>query len=233
MSKKKHALRVVGPTDDDDEPLDVESLAKLAGFELGPGDHFDPRPIVPQARPVEQLVRDWVERGIDRACAESVLTGRLRQTEASEKVALWQASGKPWLRLQGGRGVGKSWAAGAWLMAGKRDEALLVEGAETVGWAEWDKRWETLVTIPRLVVDDPDIPNGRPGMWYSVLAPRYRRRLPTIVTTNAVYERKTEDKPERNAFFEWWGEYRERMESRFAEIGMAKQLGGRDLRRPA
>jgi hypothetical protein len=229
MTTTSRGLRIVGSLEQDDEPLDVDTLAKLAGFELRPEDKFDPRPIVQQSRATGQIVRDWVERGVDRACAEAVLSGRVRRTEAAEKVEKWRASGKPWLRLQGGRGVGKSWAAGAWLMSGPMEEAHLVEGAETVGWAEWDKRWEGLVTVPRLVIDDPDIPNGRPGMWYSVLAPRYRRRLDTIITTNALRDRETK----RDAFWEWWGEYRERLESRFAEIGVAGQLGGRDLRRPA
>lgn len=221
MTGKKY-VRLVDAMDED-----LVELAALAKLELGPDDHFDPRPLTQQARPVEQRAADWVDRGVDRDCAIAVLDGSMRPTPAAAKVAEWQASGKPWLRLQGGRGVGKSWAAGAWLMTGKPADALQVEGAETVGWAEWDKRWPEMITIPRLVIDDPDIEDGKPKMWYSVLAPRLKRRLPTVITTNAVYDRESG----HNAFWVWWGAYRDRMESRFAEIGMAKQLSGEDMRR--
>lgn len=222
MTNAKKYVRLVDALDDD-----LVELAALAKIELGPEDRFDPRPMTIQQRPVEQRAADWVERGVDRDCAIAVLTGRMRPTPAGAKVAEWQASDKPWLRLQGGRGVGKSWAGGAWLMTGKPADALQVEGADTVGWADWDPRWEEMRTIPRLVIDDPDIPDGRPKMWYSVLAPRYRRRLDTIITTNAFYDRSSR----KNAFWDWWGEYRDRMESRSAEIGMSGQLGGEDLRR--
>lgn len=216
---------------------DIAELAQLARLVPREDEQPEERPLVLEDDAVVRIASGWVERGVDRDCALTVLVQRMagadgcrpwEETAASRAVRSWLATGRPWLRLQGGRGVGKTWAAGRWIMrAEKQADALLVEGAETVGWADWDPRWEELRTIPRLVIDDCDLPKCKPEMWYSVLAPRYRRRLPTIITTNAIYDPKTQ----RNEFWEWWGGYKEKLQSRFAEIGHAEQLGGEDLRR--
>lgn len=211
------------------EDPDVAEFASMAGVELG--DEFEDRPLlrIPQEpEAMARVVDGWVERGVARKCAKAVLTDKVEDQPPIMALRAWQKTGRPWLRLQGGRGVGKTWAGGVWLMEGRQADGLQIEGAETAGWADWDKRWEMLAEIPRLVADDIDIAGANPKMWYAVLSPRYRRGLETILTTNALYDPKTK----RNEFWEWWGpEYRPRMESRFAEIGQAKQLGGEDLRR--
>lgn len=202
------------------EVLEGLGLPNIGDLELG-----KPTPRLlsqVEQQPLARRVAGWVGRGLDPLVAEAVLQRELKPTHALDQVQAWHRNRNfAWLRILGGRGTGKSWAASWWLMQGAQADARLITGAQTVRWWPRDPQWAELDRVPRLVIDDPDITGSDPAPWYSVMEARHRGRLPTIVTSNA----KT-----REDFWAWWGGFADLLQSRFREIGTVIQAGGEDMR---
>jgi hypothetical protein len=201
--------------------LEGIELPQIGDLELGAPA---PRLVAIENRqPIERQIAGWVARGLDPECVEAVLQRRLRKSSALEQVRTWHRSRNfAWIRILGGRGTGKSWAAQWWLMQGKQSESRLVTGAETSRWWPRDERWAELDTVPRLVIDDPDIQGSDPAPWFALMLQRHRYRRDTVLASNA----KT-----REDFWAWWGESNAALlRSRWNEIGTAIEAGGEDMR---
>lgn len=203
------------------EVLEGLDLPQIGGLKLGPPE---PRLIpIENRQPIERQIAGWVARGLDPECVEAVLRRQVDKSKALDEVRVWHRNRKfRWLRILGGRGTGKSWAAQWWLMQGRQSESRLVTGAEASRWWPRDERWAELDTVPRLVIDDPDIQGSDPAPWFAVMSQRYRYRRDTILASNAMT---------REAFWAWWGESNEKLlRSRWNEIGTAIEAGGEDMR---
>lgn len=176
-----------------------------------------------EQQPIERRVAGWVARGLDAKCVQAVLLRQIEPTNALDQVRAWHRNRNfAWLRMLGGRGTGKSWAAMWWLMQGRQNDARLITGAEASRWWPRDERWTALDSVPRLVIDDPDIQGSQPEPWFAVLEARYRRRLPTILGSNAETVK---------AFWAWWGDGNATLlRSRWNELGTAITCGGDDMR---
>ena len=175
---------------------------------------------------IGQRTQAWSERGIPVDAARVILANKLRRTEALDTVRSWSRSDWRWLLLLGGRGVGKTWAASAWLMRGAQDRARLVTGGEVAFWPRWDERWEEVASLRNLVVDDPEdlseaanAADCRTRLAW-VLAERYRRGLNTVVISNQG----------GHDFWAWWEGHGEKLRSRARQIGHAREFGGADMR---
>lgn len=139
----------------------------------------------------------------------------------SELVQEWN---KRLLVLAGHVGVGKSVAAGLWLLASERPWMWISAGALSRGYAYDQKAFSELATVPSLVIDDiglewMDTKERYLGVLEEIVTERHGNKLGTLITTNIVEVEVFRDR------------YQKRIADRIREDGRFVLCPGVSLRR--
>jgi DNA replication protein DnaC len=143
------------------------------------------------------------------------------------------------LVLSGSRGVGKTVAAGHWLleMAERRNRGgLFLDATQLVRWSRYDEaEMRKIERVGALVIDDLGIEyDDKFGAFRSfvdgLVNARYSARMPTLITTNLPAEDFKRGDQTVEGFKSRYGE---RVADRIREVGKFFELGGESLRKKA